>query len=115
MTDVSLPTDHELRAAIEANAADLARADEHGTPGTTRISLLVEKRDGDVTARVRADTDNATPLPALDENEVYLYRLAPARDWDEDSHREWWLSGDGVREAGLDYFEHRRDGPVPTR
>lgn len=112
----SQPTDREIRNAIDNNAAELAEAEENGIPGTTRISLHVERQsDGEVVAQVNAKNPGATPLPGLDANEVLLFRIACDLDWNEEEHREWWLSGEGVKEDGLDYFERRLEGPSEPR
>jgi hypothetical protein len=112
----SQPTDREIRNAIDNNAAELAEAEENGIPGTTRISLHVERQsDGEVVGTVKTHNSNATPLPGLNANEVYLFRIADALDWNEEEHREWWLSGEGVKEDGLDFFQHRLEGPSEPR
>lgn len=100
------PAEHEIRTAIEANAAELAKAEDKSVPGTTRVSLLVGKESDGITARVRTDNRNATPIPPVSDNKVYLSRVAVAHDFQEDAHREWWHSGAGVEEEGLDFFDN---------
>lgn len=100
------PTRHDIRTAIDANAVELAEAEQGATPGATRVSLLVRKENDGVTARVRTDNSNATQIPPLNENEVYLWRIADAHEFQSDEHREWWLSGEAVEDEGVDFFDH---------
>lgn len=103
------PTRIDIERAIEDNAAELAEAEQNASPGTTRVSLLVWKDDDGVGSRVRTDNDNATPIPELAENEVYLWKVAGVLEWYESEHREWWLSGEGVEDQGIEFFDHRED------
>lgn len=113
MGDNSPPTDREIEETIKAHAAEIAQAEDEGVPGNTRVSLLVNKdENGEISARVSSSHRNATPLPGLQENEVLLWYITPARDWEDASTREWWLSGNPIKEDGLDYFEFRREGPA---
>ena len=110
--DVQAPTRIDVERAIQDHAVELAEAEQNASPGTTRVSLLV-RRDGDgVSARVRTDNDNAVPIPALAENEVYLWKIAGVSEWHDSSHREWWLSGKGVEKDGFGFFEYLQEGPA---
>ena len=111
------PTRIDIERSIEDNAAELAEAEQNASPGTTRVSLLVRRDTGDVSeearmssddvsARVRTDHRHATPIPELAENEVYLWKIADVLEWHESEHREWWLSGEGVEDEGIEFFDH---------
>jgi hypothetical protein len=116
MTPDQHPANQEIAEVIETYATEIAEAEYEATPGNTRIALSVKKeQNGEITGQIHTDNVAANALPALSENEVYLWRRARVLDWSEELHQERWLSGQGVQEEGLEYFTHRHDGPAEAR
>ncbi len=109
------PTEEEIEDVIEDCAKELAKKDYDNGP-QQRLSLFVKKTPGsELETRVRVNHDNATPLPPLSENEVHLYRYPRPDNFNEEEEVNWWLSGEGVKDDGLEFFEYRRTGPADAR
>lgn len=106
------PTEEEIEGVIQEYAEELAKKDYHNGH-QKRLSLFVKRTpDGDLETRMIVNSKQGTPLAALSENEVHLYRYPQADNFDGEEHRDWWLSGEGVKEKGIEFFPHRRTGPA---
>lgn len=108
MTEIGSDQPPRVQEAIELHAEDIAIYLNKGTPGETRVSLRVTPEGA---VRVYSQ-DKTEPLPELQEGELVFWTICEAMDWEDERQREWWLSGEGVIEEGIETFDHVREGPA---
>lgn len=100
-----------VEETIEAHAERLAELLFEGEPGVTRVEVVIRLTDnGAPETTITTANHDSDPLPALEEREMYCFRIAESFASDLDPHG-WWLSGEGVISDGIDAW-NIRIGPV---